>query len=425
MSENTPDKTPLLPEEELHDFVTAHFRRKHIYQAAVKTHGSPLWILDTAVVREKAAQFSSAFRRYFDNASFYFAMKSNNHPDVSAILLESRFGLDVSSGAELKAAIELNAKDIIFSGPGKTTEELALAVAHKDRTVILLDSFGELDRLKDLVSGLPSTSPVRVGVRLTTTPDGLWKKFGIAPEKLLEFWTRVENISNISFKGIHFHTSWNLTPDRQVEFIIRLGHLLKTMPMALNKSIEFLDIGGGYWPGEGEWLRFEGTPEGMLNPAGKVNPGPIEAHYRIPGTPIETFAQILSQTIHAHIFPLADCRICFEPGRWICHSTMHLLFSVIDKKGEDLVITDAGTNIIGWERFEIDYFPVLNLSRESSTENPCRILGSLCTPHDIWGFSYFGEDLKTGDLLMIPCQGAYTVSLGQTFIKPLPKVVKI
>jgi diaminopimelate decarboxylase len=104
---------------------------------------------------------------------------------------------------------------------------------------------------------------------------------------------------------------------------------------------------------------------------------------------------------------------------------MHILVRVVDKKERDLVITDAGTNAIGWERFEIDYFPVLNLSREGLAENSCDILGSLCTPHDVWGYCYFGSDIDVGDLLMIPCQGAYTYSLGQNFIKPLPRVVKI
>jgi diaminopimelate decarboxylase len=98
---------------------------------------------------------------------------------------------------------------------------------------------------------------------------------------------------------------------------------------------------------------------------------------------------------------------------------------VVDKKEAEMVITDAGTNAVGWERFESDYFPVLNLTRPSLTEKKCNILGSLCTPHDIWGTQYFGHGIEQGDVLMIPTQGAYTYSLRQDFIKPLPKVVAI
>jgi diaminopimelate decarboxylase len=120
-----------------------------------------------------------------------------------------------------------------------------------------------------------------------------------------------------------------------------------------------------------------------------------------------------------------DCLFYAEPGRWLCNDAMHILLTVVDKKSEDLVITDGGTNIIGWERFETDYFPVINLSRPSKSEHKCFILGSLCTPHDVWGYGYFGKGIEPGDLLLIPNQGAYTYSLRQEFIKPLPEVVAL
>ena len=92
----------------------------------------------------------------------------------------------------------------------------------------------------------------------------------------------------------------------------------------------------------------------------------------------------------------------------------------MQRKSSEVVITDGGTNAIGWERFETDYFPVINLSRPDVRERECLVAGSLCTPHDLWGYSYFGEDIQRGDILLIPNQGAYTYSLRQEFIKPLP-----
>jgi diaminopimelate decarboxylase len=146
-------------------------------------------------------------------------------------------------------------------------------------------------------------------------------------------------------------------------------------------------------------------------------------HNYHPAASIETFAEKLIAAIYSHLGFLLPCRIYFEPGRWICHESMHLMMTVVDQKAPDLVITDSGINAIGWERFETDYFPILNLTRPSLVEKPCNICGSLCTPHDLFGFSYFGEDLRIGDVLFIPCQGAYTYSLKQDFIKPTPKVV--
>jgi diaminopimelate decarboxylase len=425
MSDKPLPLTPRLPGDLLKTFVADYFDRKDHYQTVVQKHGSPLWILESSVLRQNAQKFSMAFNQFFTEPAFYFAMKSNNHPDVAATLLDSGFGLDVSSGVELSSALALNARDIIFSGPGKTDQELTLAIAHADRVTLLLDSFGELARLKVLVAESRPEQPVRVGIRLTTNPAGLWRKFGIVPDQLACFWDQVKEVPGIQFKGLQFHSSWNLTPDRQLEFIDLLGSVLGTMPAQFNRAIEFIDIGGGYWPDEGEWLQFAGTQEGLRQRAEGKSPVHERDHYRIPSTPIEVFARTLYTAINTHLFPWVDCRICFEPGRWICHSAMHIFFTVVDKKAKDLVITDAGTNAIGWERFEIDYFPVLNLSRGGLSEKNCDILGSLCTPHDVWGYCYFGSDIDVGDLLMIPCQGAYTYSLGQNFIKPLPRVVKI
>ena len=58
-------------------------------------------------------------------------------------------------------------------------------------------------------------------------------------------------------------------------------------------------------------------------------------------------------------------------------------------------------------------------------ERQCLVAGSLCTPHDIWGYGYFGDGIQVGDVLLVPNQGAYTYSLRQEFIKPLPKSVEL
>ncbi len=405
--EKKEDRLPPMPETILHNFVKNFFERRQYYLDAVQNFGSPLYILEPSVLRDRAEQFRSAFENNLPETSFYYAMKSNNLPDISRILIKEGFGIDVSSGQELEWALRLNAKDIIFSGPGKTDGELKLAADNHDKTTLLLDSAGELKRLKEIMSGREET--IRVGIRLKNNPQGLWRKFGIMPEDLSDVYHDIQKHPKIDFKGLQFHSSWNLSPVRQIDFLNQLGEILKKMPKKFLNSLEFLDIGGGYWPSQGEWL---------------LSDKPLQA-CRIPSEPIEKFAEQIAEAVKEKIFPLADCRICFEPGRWLCNDAMHILIRVIDKKAQDLVITDAGTNTIGWERFETDYFPVLNISRSGLIERPCNILGSLCTPHDVWGYAYFGQDIQEGDILMIPTQGAYTYSLRQNFIKPLPRVVNM
>jgi diaminopimelate decarboxylase len=415
--------TPRLPPEELLAFAKHHFDRRHLYLGVLDDHPAPLYLQESAVIRQRAHQLKQAFRAVLPDVSFYYAVKSNNQPDISRILLASGFGLDVSSGLELEMALTLGARDIVFSGPGKTAAELRLAAAHADRVVVLMDSFGELQRLEVIAAAI--NRRVRCGVRLTVNPEGLWRKFGIPPEALPAFWQEARRCAHIRLQGLQFHSSWNLAPDNQVAFIRLLGGVIADLSPAERAEIVFIDIGGGYWPPQGEWLQPSATPQGQLLAALGQPPGPLEIHHRLAATPIAVFADQIAAAIRRHLFSALTCRICLEPGRWVCNDAVHLLISVVDKKAPDLVITDAGTNAVGWERFENDYFPVLNLSRPALAENPCHILGSLCTPHDVWGYQYFGADIQPGDILMIPTQGAYTYSLRQNFIKPLPAVLTI
>ncbi len=418
-------RTPLMDASMLRDFVAAYLDRRNVYLEAVQKHGSPLYLQELEVLRNRATRFKQVFQAELRSPSFFYAVKSNNHPTIARTVLEHGYGLDVSSGVELEMALNLGAENIIFSGPGKTGEELTLAAANRDRVVVLLDSFGELERLAALAAA--GDRPVRCGVRLCVKPTGLWRKFGIPLSSLADFWAAAERYPAIDLSGLQFHSSWNLHPGTQVAAIETVGTVISGMPAALRSKIEFIDIGGGYWPEQGEWLQPLSTPEGALRKALGEPPGPASDHHLLTSTPIASFAREIGAALDRHLYSLvsASCRIYLEPGRWICNDAVHLLFSVVDKKDNDLVITDAGTNAVGWERFESDYFPVLNLSKPALNEIECQLMGSLCTPHDIWGTHYFGSAIEPGDVLMIPTQGAYTYSLRQNFIKPLPKTVAI
>lgn len=417
----------LFPESELAGFVHGYFRNKERYLDILKTSLSPVYILETDILRQRADRFRRTFMAKSPDCGFYFAMKSNNHPRVSETLLAMHYGLDVSSGAELETAILLGAQDIVFSGPGKTEDELAVAVQNHGAVTILLDSFEELNRLERAAAARDRL--VRAGVRLTTNPAGLWRKFGIPLEDLPAFFRKAGECPHVRLQGLQFHTSWNLSPRPQCDFIAALGLSLRGLSHEALDRISFVDVGGGYWPEQGEWLRAEpsgGNPEGanVGAPGAPEPPSPL-VHCRLPAAPLDIFAEDLFQAIGRYLQVLGSCRICFEPGRWICNDAMHLFLTVMDKKAPDLVIADAGINAIGWDRFESDYFPILNLSRPSMRERECTITGSLCTPHDIFGYSFFGDDIRVGDILMIPCQGAYTYSLRQAFIKPVPAVVAV
>ena len=416
-------QTPLLDAAELEAFVRSFLNRRNVFLALRDRHGSPLYVLEKSVLRERARRFVRAFEDELPDVRVYYAVKSNSLPPLLSVMVAEGLGLDASSGVEIELALDCGAEDIVFSGPGKTDDELRLAVDYAARVTVLMDSFDEMERLAAITS--ESGSDLRAGVRLATDEQGLWRKFGIPLSDLPRFFDAAVGHRHIRLCGLQFHTSWNLDPRAQTAFIERLGGALAEMDAAACSRVEFVDIGGGFWPQQGEWLQPAGTPEGRLREAALPGKAPPLAHYRLPSTPIEGFAREIGEAVREHLLPHVTCCICAEPGRWLCHDAMHLLMTVVDRKADDLVIADAGTNTVGWDRFEVDYFPVINLSRPALEERACHVLGSLCTPHDVWGFSYHGEDIRPGDALLIPTQGAYTYSLRQQFIKPLPKVATL
>jgi diaminopimelate decarboxylase len=416
--------TPLLDARELLAFVQSFLDRREVYLQASRQHGSPLYVLEEAVLLNKAAEFRRAFQKELPSVTICYAVKSNNCPEVASILVQAGLGLDVSSGRELELALACGASEIVFTGPGKTEQELRLALRNSERVRLMLDSFAELGRLEQLAA--EERTEMRVGVRLTTDERGLWRKFGIPLCELGRFMDAAETCRHVRLRGLQFHSSWNLDPSAQVKFLSRLGSALKELHPHHPSAIEFLDIGGGFWPLRGEWLQPAGTPEGKLRHAARgavlQTPETSMTHHCFAACPIEEFARQIGAALRSHVFPHVQCRILAEPGRWLCNDAMHILLTVMDRKGADIVVTDGGTNAVGWERFETDYFPVLNLSRPSTAEHPCYVLGSLCTPHDVWGYAYHGDGIEPGDVLLIPTQGAYTYSLRQEFIKPLPKL---
>jgi len=116
-----------MDEGRLKAFVISCLEHRDVFIGLVKEHGSPLYVLDEGRLRSQAKRFRQVFEDHLGSVDVFFAMKSNNLPDISRIMVEEGMGLDVSSGVELAQAREVGATRIFFSGPGKTGEELTAA----------------------------------------------------------------------------------------------------------------------------------------------------------------------------------------------------------------------------------------------------------------------------------------------------------
>jgi len=195
----------IFDQAEIACFVSHFLQRRDEFLKTYSRHGAALYVVEEDVLIERAEQFIKAFSKVLPDVRVYYAMKSNNHPLIANTLVSAGLNLDVSSGLELEIAIETEAADIVFSGPGKTIKELELAVEKADRVTVLVDSFGELEILQRIAA--EKGSVVRAGVRLTTDNKGLWRKFGIPLEDLSKFLETAKKYGQVSLKGLQFHTS--------------------------------------------------------------------------------------------------------------------------------------------------------------------------------------------------------------------------
>jgi len=381
-------------------------------------------------------EFSQAFGRHVPRHQALFAVKSNHHAYLASEAVRAGFGLDVSSSRELELALAAGATEIVFSGPAKSAADLELALAHRDRVIVNIDSFRELERLGEVATSVSSASSaalppqIRAGVRVHTAEHGAWSKFGIPLAELPRFWRAAAQHPGISLAGIQSHLSWTHDAAPYCRVIEDVAQLLREELTAAERAqIKFYDFGGGYRPHRIEGRYPTELPLGELIRVADEASGESSRfaapYYFQDSVPIEQYARAIGAALAEQMTPLVDCAYYSEPGRVVAARAMHLVMRVADKKRDDLVIVDGGIHMIGWERYLHIYAPVVNLTRPAMNEVPVQICGSLCDPEDILGRYCFAEGVEEGDVLVMPFQGAYTYSTAHNFIREIPAVHRL
>lgn len=380
---------------------------KNRFLKLVNDSPTPTYIFDRVQTQSAIADFTHAFSRHVPRLKVYYAIKSNPFGGILDEVIAAGHGLDVSSGRELQLAMAHKRDSVLFTGPGKTDEELTLALDYADRVIINIDSFGELRRLNRLTN--LRNVKVSAGVRIAATVHGAWKKFGIPLDRLSDFWAEAQQYPGINLMGIQTHMSWNTDAAPFDAVFSELGaYITNKMSPESTREIKFIDFGGGYVP-DGLEGNFESASFDL-----DVVRSPAYTMER--SLPVEQFAQKIGKSIKKHLSFL-DCDYIAEPGRIISTYSMHIALKIIDVKSERDIVLDGGNNMIGWEKYEQTYAPVVNISNPATLERPYVLYGSLCTPHDVWGYYCYASKMQEGDILIIPNQGAYTYTLAQNFIK--------
>jgi len=414
------------PDGDLSHVAAAILARREQILAVVAEQPTPFYLFDRAGFDGALAGFSAAFDAKLPGHRPYYAVKSNHHPFVVEAAAAAGFGLDVSSGRELRQALAGSTCPVVFSGPAKTEAELELAVLHADRVIVHMDSFRELERLGAVSARLGR--PITAGVRVSTGHHGAWSKFGVPLADLPKLWRAAAGHPQVRLRGIQFHLSWNRDATPYVRIIEALGRTLASeFTPAERAQIAFIDLGGGFRPHRLEGYFPGDHPIGAVIRAADEHDGEetefIRPYLIKDSIAIEAYADAIGAAVERHLRPLVDAAYFTEPGRVVSTYAMHIVLTVVDRKSDDLVIVDGGVNMVGWERYLQIYCPVVNLTRPSERELAVRIGGSLCDCEDLWGMRCYAERMEEGDVLVLPYQGAYTFATAQEFIRPISPVI--
>lgn len=399
-----------------------------------EAYSTPLYVYDAEEATSNISLFQEAFRQAGTPISIYYAVKSNPYIGLLKTVVEAGAYLDVSSRSELALALEAGSSRIVYTGPAKTKEDLELILSHNERIFVHLDSPHELEVLGSLVKG--RSEPYRCGVRVCGQAQSKWSKFGIPLLDLNEFIRAAKRFPELCLSALQFHISFNTDSSAYVNTLREIGSYIAA-EVSPDDAVRLsaIDIGGGFWPPAFEGI-YSWNPECIIRNSYKS--GVLEAILRdeieervitYPYTPIDTMASEISAAFQEYIKPVApSISLWAEPGRFISHSVVHMLLKVIDiKRQQQLLITDGGNNMIGYERYQWqDYVPLFDLTHFSADkEIPWLSYGSLCTANDLWGYYIYATKIEIGDVLVLPYQGAYTNTLAQNFIRHVPQFAEL
>ncbi|HZR61617.1 MAG TPA: diaminopimelate decarboxylase [Xanthobacteraceae bacterium] len=369
--------------------------------ALAETVGTPFYCYSTATIERHYRVFAGAFADV--DALICYSVKANSNQAVIATLGRLGSGVDVVSGGELLRARRAGiAPDkIMFSGIGKTAEELALAV---DAGILCVnvESEPELELLSSIAAAKDRT--VCIAVRVNPDIDARThakiatgkaeNKFGIPISRAREVYARAAKLPGLRVAGVDMHIGSQIVElDPFGDAFALLADFVRAL-RADGHGIEHVDLGGGL----GIPYRDDNEP---------------------PPDPDAYAALVKRATVGL------KCKLIFEPGRLIVGNAGILITRVLYlKKGEakTFVIVDAGMNdLIRPTLYDAHHeIRPVRESKPGSARITADVVGPVCESGDFLALDRTLVAPRPGDLLAVMSAGAYgAVQAGTYNTRPL------
>ena len=356
--------------------------------------GTPVYVYSTATLERHAAVFRAAVAPLGDPL-VAFAVKANPNAAVLATLARAGLGADVVSGGELHRALAAGIRpaDVVFSGVGKTADEMERALA-AGIGQFNVESEPELDMLSAVATRVGRTArlairvnpDVAAGTHAKITTGSADNKFGIAHADAPAAYARAASLPGLAVLGVAVHIGSQLTDLAPLErAFARIGDLIAAL-REVGHDIRTADLGGGL-----------GVP--------------YDRRDAPPPSPADYGAMVARATRGW------DARLIFEPGRLIVANAGVLLSRVIRVKrgaGAPFVIVDAAMNDLLRPSLYDAWHDIRAVHPRGDTR-PANVVGPVCESGDTFATDRTMDSVEADDLVAFMTAGAYGATMASTY----------
>ncbi|MGG0774178.1 diaminopimelate decarboxylase [Bacillus rugosus] len=379
-------------------------------------YGTPLYVYDVALIRERAKSFKQAFITAGLKAQVAYASKAFSSVAMIQLAEEEGLSLDVVSGGELYTAVAAGfpAERIHFHGNNKSREELRMALEHRIGCIVV-DNFYEISLLEDLCQETGHSIDVLLRITpgveahthdyITTGQED--SKFGFdlhngQTERAIE---QVLQSEHIQLLGVHCHIGSQIFDT--AGFVLAAEKIFKKLD-EWRESYSFvskvLNLGGGFG------IRYTEDDE------------PLHATEYV-----EKIIEAVKENAARYGFNIPE--IWIEPGRSLVGDAGTTLYTVGSQKEvpgvRQYVAVDGGMNDnIRPALYQAKYEAATANRINEAHDKTVSIAGKCCESGDMLIWDIDLPDVKEGDLLAVFCTGAYGYSMANNYNRiPRPAVV--
>ena len=358
------------------------------------SHGSPLYVYSGDGIRDDYRRFAAAVAPV--DGAVHFALKANSALGVIGLLARNGASADIVSGGEMARALAagITAEKIVFSGVGKSAEEIGAAL---DAGIgqINAESPQEVEAISQIAAARGMQAPVALRVNVDVAPKTHAKistgqrstKFGVSTSQneAADLYRKMAADPHIRPAGLAVHIGsqiLELDPfERAYSALLSFGTALRDEGL----EVPVLDLGGG-----------------------------IGVDYQ-DGTPTDftAYGELVSR-----LFADSGFRLGFEPGRSIVANNGVLLTRVIYVKDGDnkrFAIVDAAMNDLLRPTLYEAHHDIRPVGPESAIEGPADIVGPVCETGDYLGLDRMMPSLAAGDCLAVMSAGAYGAVMASSY----------